>query len=116
MVPITKFLQIELPQDLIKEHRENLNEDDPRDFVDHFLIEQQKNEKNPESTFTDKQLLTMVIELFVAGGETTATTLRWALLLLAKYPDIQEKLQEEIDQVIGQDRPPYIEDQDRYTN
>ena len=29
--------------------------------------------------------------LFAAGTDTTATTLRWALLLMAKYPQIQCK-------------------------
>ncbi len=29
--------------------------------------------------------------LFVAGTDTTGTTLRWGLMLMAKYPQIQGK-------------------------
>ena len=32
-----------------------------------------------------------VLNLFVAGTDTTGTTLRWALLFMAKYPKIQGK-------------------------
>ncbi|OXB52011.1 hypothetical protein ASZ78_007770 [Callipepla squamata] len=37
--------------------------------------------------------------------DTTTTTLRWGLLLMMKYPEIQKKVQEEIDQVIGSNPP-----------
>lgn len=52
-------------------------------------------------------------DLFVAGGETTATTLRWAVLLLAYYPDVQRKMQNEIDAVVGKDRRPTITDREQ---
>lgn len=51
-------------------------------------------------------------DLFVAGGETTATTLRWAVLLLSYYPDVQKQLQTEIDTVVGKERQPTLEDRE----
>lgn len=47
----------------------------------------------PESTmyFHDENLTVLVDNLFVAGMETTTTTLRWGLLLMMQYPDIQSK-------------------------
>ena len=53
-------------------------------------------------------------DLFVAGGETTATTLRWGILLLAHYPEIQIKLQNEIDSVLGRERRPTLGDREMY--
>lgn len=45
------------------------------------------------SYFHDDNLMETVLNLFAAGTDTTATTLRWALLLMAKYPKIQGKEQ-----------------------
>ena len=38
---------------------------------------------------------------FSAGIDTTRLTLRFALLHMATYPEIQAKVQEEIDRVVG---------------
>ena len=46
-------------------------------------------------------------------GETTATTLRWAVLLLANNPRVVKKMQDEIDNVIGKNRSPYLDDQNK---
>jgi len=52
--------------------------------------------------FQEKQLLHFVRDLFVAGTETTTSTLRWAILCLLHYPEIQKKLYEEILAVVGE--------------
>ena len=49
-------------------------------------------------------------DLFVAGTDTTATTLKWAILYLMLHPDIQRKIHEELDMVIGRERMPTLED------
>ena len=46
----------------------------------------------------------------MAGSETTFTTLRWALLYMAAHPDVQRKVHEELDSVIGPDRLPNMAD------
>ena len=35
-------------------------------------------------------------DLITAGGETSSTTLLWAILFLIKYPDVQRKCRDEI--------------------
>jgi len=49
-------------------------------------------------------------DFFYAGFETVGSTLKWGIGLLAKHPDVQLKVQEEIDAVIGRERPVSIGD------
>ena len=59
---------------------------------------------------SDISLLGTSIDLFAAGTDTTTTTLLWAFIYLMRYPDVQEKLIQEIDEVIGNHRPPCWKD------
>ena len=47
--------------------------------------------------------------MLVAGHETTAAVLTWALFELTKNPELMKKAQDEIDRVVG-DREPTLED------
>ncbi|CAO2588154.1 Cytochrome P450 2J3 [Lemmus lemmus] len=102
---------------IIDDHRRDWNPDEPRDFIDAFLTEMTKY---PEKTtsFNEENLISSTLDLFFAGTETTSTTLRWALLYMALYPDVQEKVQAEIDRVIGQKRQASLADRESmpYTN
>ncbi|XP_059414953.1 cytochrome P450 2K1-like [Carassius carassius] len=96
---------------LIKALLETLNPVDRRGFVDSFLIRKQNDVKSgkTDSYFHEENLMMSVTNLFVAGTDTTGTTLRWGLMLMAKYPHLQDRVQEEIDRVIG-GRQPVVED------
>jgi cytochrome P450 len=61
------------------------------------------------SRMTDKQLRDETITLFLAGHETTASTLSWTWWLLAQNPGAEAKLLAELDAVLG-DRPPTLDD------
>ncbi|NP_001397082.1 cytochrome P450 2C29 isoform 2 precursor [Mus musculus] len=63
-----------------------------------------------QSEFSLENLASTINDLFGAGTETTSTTLRYALLLLLKYPDVTAKVQEEIDRVVGRHRSPCMQD------
>uniref|UniRef100_A0A8D1D2G2 Cytochrome P450 2J2 n=1 Tax=Sus scrofa TaxID=9823 RepID=A0A8D1D2G2_PIG len=58
------------------------------------------------SVFNEENLICSTLDLFFAGTETTSTTLRWGLLYMALYPEVQEKVQAEIDRVLGQSQQP----------
>ncbi|KAM9002951.1 cytochrome P450 2K1-like [Sarcophilus harrisii] len=64
---------------------------------------QEKNKS--DDCFSNDNLVALVTNLFVAGTETTSTTLRWGILLMMKYPEIQKKVQNEIIKVIGSAQP-----------
>uniref|UniRef100_A0A8C2TNA8 Uncharacterized protein n=1 Tax=Coturnix japonica TaxID=93934 RepID=A0A8C2TNA8_COTJA len=74
--------------------------------------------KYPVIDFCEDNLVACTLDLFFAGTETTSTTIRWALLFMAMYPELQARVQAEIDAVIGQSRQPALEDRNNmpYTN
>ncbi len=55
-------------------------------------------------------LTAVITEFFIAGVDTTATTLAWAMLYMILNPDIQKKVQEELDTVTGGNRLPTMDD------
>jgi cytochrome P450 len=69
------------------------------------------------SRMTTQQLRDEALTLFLAGHETTASTLSWAWLLLAQNPQAEEKLHAELDAVLA-GRAPTLDDlgQLSYTN
>ncbi|KAM3930490.1 cytochrome P450 2K1-like [Leptodactylus fuscus] len=85
--------------------RKQLDVNDQRNLIDSFLVKQQEEKPNPDRYFTNENLTMLVTDLFSAGMETTSTTLRWGLLLMMKYPEIQRKVQNEIEKVIGSAEP-----------
>ena len=50
------------------------------------------------------------LDLFTAGADTTANTLEFAMLYMVLNPEVQERIQAEIDQVIGRHRLPSMDD------
>ncbi|XP_077654801.1 cytochrome P450 2D17-like isoform X1 [Urocitellus parryii] len=123
---------VAMVDELLEEHRMTWDPaQPPQDLTDAFLVEVEKAKGNPESSFNDENLRIVVLELFTAGMATTSTTLAWALLLMILHPDVQQgqgagpwvltywglllcpgRVQQEIDEVIGQVRQPEMGDQD----
>ncbi|XP_078491097.1 cytochrome P450 2B19-like [Ciona intestinalis] len=103
---IHKFVKAE-----IKHHRQNLDPNNPRDYIDCYLNE--LNQANDQSELSELGLEMSIMDLFQAGTETTATTLRWAVLYMVNNPHIQENVQSEIDNVLGFDQLPKYEDRTR---
>lgn len=60
--------------------------------------------------FTDKDLLIGCQDLFIAGSETTTSSLTSMILYMVLYPEVQAKIQHEIDQFVGRDREVTFED------
>jgi cytochrome P450 len=68
------------------------------DLLSMFL--EARDEETGES-MTDKQLRDEVMTIFLAGHETTANALSWAWYLLARHPEAEVRLLEELGEVLG---------------
>lgn len=78
---------------------------DPADILDAFMQARDENGRH----FDFDELVDQVAMLFLAGHETSASALTWALHMLAHAPDIQERMVVEAEEHIGDRRPEYTD-------
>ncbi|XP_045114798.1 cytochrome P450 2C15-like [Portunus trituberculatus] len=70
-------------------------------------------EKKENPNFNMDQLMGVMFDLFVAGMETTSSSLTTIVHLMTKHPHVQRRVQEELDEVVGRDRLPSFSDMER---
>ncbi|KAK1391100.1 3,9-dihydroxypterocarpan 6A-monooxygenase [Heracleum sosnowskyi] len=95
---------------IIEEHRhlrmkktEAGNEADaPKDFLD-ILLDMCEDESLEIRLSIDK-IKAIVLDMFTAGTDTSASVIEWALAELINHPIIMEKARREIDTVVGKSR------------
>jgi cytochrome P450 len=65
------------------------------------------------NSLPDEQLAVTGTDFLFPGATTMSTTLNFALTFLLKYPEVQTKMQQELDEVVGRDRLPTLDDRAR---
>lgn len=78
----------------------------PRDFIDVYLQKISETSDVHSSFYGDEGMLNLqrsLTDLFGAGTETSSSMLLFAFLYMIKYPEIQEKIQTELSEVLGPD-------------
>nr|AMR44690.1 cytochrome P450 305a1 [Mylabris cichorii] len=95
----------ELFMETINEHQRNWNENRDDDLIYSYITEMKQN--NCKEIFTYEQLVMVCLDLFIAGTQTTSNTLNFAFLMMILYPEIQEKVHQEIDQFLNGDNLTY---------
>ncbi|NXM76927.1 CP1A4 protein, partial [Serilophus lunatus] len=99
-------------QKIVQEHYTSFDKEHIRDITD-SLIEHCQEKTVREDThvhLSNEKIINIVNDLFGAGFDTVTTALSWSLMYAALYPDIQRKIQEELDQTIGRERRPRLSD------
>lgn len=71
-----------------------------------------REEKGDAEYLTKGNMVQVVVNIFGAGTDTSAAELQWLFLMMAKEPWIQEKIQKEIDDNIG-NTPPVYKDREK---
>ena len=54
------------------------------------------------SALTDREVRDQAMTIMLAGHETTANALAWTFYLLARHPDVRERLEREVDAALGE--------------
>ncbi|XP_072039612.1 cytochrome P450 2J4-like [Amphiura filiformis] len=129
-IPIVRYLNIGSTPDKVRyervqrlwnfystifdDHRKKFDRSDLKDYIDVYLDEIEQVEGSVRAlNINEHNMMSTVTQLFAAGSETTVTTLRWALLYMMAYPDIQDKVHQEIDNVVGRNRLPNLSDKEQ---
>ncbi|KAJ1409906.1 Cytochrome P450 [Sesbania bispinosa] len=73
-----------------------------RDLLD-ILLEIHEDEST-EIKLTRVNIKAFILDIFMAGTDTSAITIEWALAELINHPHVMEKARQEIDSVIGKSR------------
>ena len=92
------------------EHLQTFDKNNLRDIADSFIATiGEKNIKMYDGEVPSEGMCVMM-DIFVASSETSRTTLTWFVFHMLTYPDVQAKVREEIDRVVGRDRMPQWKD------
>ncbi|XP_022093339.1 cytochrome P450 2J6-like isoform X2 [Acanthaster planci] len=102
----------EFTRDVLEEHKKDFDPEHPRDFIDVYLREMEASSVN-KSNVNMNDMYATVGDLFVAGTEATSTSVRWGMIYMMAHPEIQQRVQDEIDSVVGRQRFPTMADRPR---
>ena len=106
-VKLMKDNRVELDQ-MILDFFKNGNS---KSFIANYIIQQEiKENKGQNTSLDDKNLVKICEDLLGAGSDTTASTLMFFVLYMILYPDVQEKMFQEINTHIGTERTPTLAD------
>ncbi|XP_068927618.1 cytochrome P450 1A2 isoform X2 [Petaurus breviceps papuanus] len=104
-----KFLKF--LQKTVQEHYGDFDQNNIQDITGALFKHNQHKSQENTSTSAPERLITGIInDIFGAGFDTVSTAISWILLYLVTKPEIQKKIQEELDTVIGRERSPLLSD------
>ena len=112
----------------VQYHHETRDPSYPRDFIDEYLhvLEDSPTEQKPDPSFSGyspgklsqkcsmkftpndslirllvDQLVSICMDLFGAGAESTSNSIAFAMLYMVLYPEVQDRVRKEIEATIG---------------
>ena len=97
----------------LKQHQETFDRETIRDFTDALInaAEEEAVENESNKRYLENDNLFMIMaDIFNAGIETTTTTMNWFVAYAVLWPNVQKRLHEELDKVIGRYKKPTLED------
>lgn len=95
------------------QHKSTVSKGTTRDMMDAFIhiLGGGQEQTNGLKLLNSEYIPSTITDIFGASQDTLSVALQWLILFLVRYPDIQTKLQEEVDKVVSRNRLPCVEDQ-----
>ena len=90
-------------------HKKSFDPENLRDITDGLLKasnELTDSDRNNLGLSEDDIVKGTLIQFVGAGGELPSLMVRWALLYMITYPNIQAQIQKELDEVVGREQQP----------
>ncbi|XP_031820999.1 steroid 21-hydroxylase isoform X1 [Sarcophilus harrisii] len=103
-------------QKQLRWHKETMVEGQTRDLTD-YMLQKLREQGEGQGQLSEGHVHMALVDFFIGGTETTASTLTWAVAFLLHHPEIQRRLQEELDQELGpgfSGSPPNYQDRARF--
>ncbi|XP_076851136.1 cytochrome P450 1A1 [Brachyhypopomus gauderio] len=99
-------------QRIVREHYDTYNKNNIRDITDSLIdhCEDRKLDENSNVQVSDEKIVGIVSDLFGAGFDTISTALSWSVVYLVAFPEVQERLHQEMKEKVGMDRTPCLAD------
>ncbi|XP_046680936.1 probable cytochrome P450 304a1 isoform X1 [Homalodisca vitripennis] len=95
----------------VQEHKDTFLTDALRDFCDVYLKEMEnKNMSDAQHWFSEEQMVMTFWDLLFPTSMATTATLGFAIEFLLLYPQVQVRVHQEIDSVVGRSRLPTLDD------
>ena len=88
----------------IEKRKETFDPVDIKDFIDLYFAKA-KDKDGPDDVFWHLNMDKTLADLIFAGSETSQTALRWMLVFMLNFPEVQTECHKEIDDIIGSRMP-----------
>lgn len=111
LVSISNYIDVN-----VEEHKRSRKKGVTRDIADHLLNVLDGIPDVDKKTFMlyEKDVVFgTIFQMSTAGTAVPTFATRWALLYMALNPDVQTKVQEELDRVVGRERLPALADRSK---
>ena len=97
--------------EIINEHLANYTDDKSNeDLIYAYIKEMKSQQANVSTNFTLKQLVMIILDIFIAGSQTTSITIDLAIMITLIRADLQTNIFKEIHSVLGSDGNPNYAD------
>ena len=97
---------------LFQSHMETYTPGVIRDMTDSFINAYKKEmaKETSKDIGSINDIPDLMVDVSIAGSDTTSSSMAWFILYMVLYPDIQEKIHDELDRVIAEEDLPRWQD------